>query len=427
MQKPITAVIVGAGHRAMLYATYAAQHPEKLRIAGVADPNPARRADAQKLYGFADEYCFESAAQLAEHEKLADAVINGTMDAQHVATSIPLLERGYHLLLEKPFALNEPEMLRLLQVARQTKRTVLICHVLRYAPFYTEIRRRILAGAIGDIINLQATEHVSYHHLAVSYIRGKWAREDECGATMLLAKCCHDMDLLIWLKANPPKRFASFGGIFQFVPGRRPKNAADRCLCCPAESDCLYSARKHYLDHPGRWAFYVWDGLEKDASPAQREQSLATSPYGRCVWACNQTAVDHQSVLIEFEDGATATLNMIGGAAKPERNLHIVGTRGEIKGVFDDSRFAVRTIDTKAETGYREEEIDLSIGGDKSGAFGGHGGGDLLLVEDFVALLQGNTPSISCTAITDSVYGHMAVFKAEESRLNATITEMPPL
>ncbi|MFV0412107.1 MAG: gfo/Idh/MocA family oxidoreductase, partial [Oscillospiraceae bacterium] len=247
------------------------------------------------------------------------------------------------------------------------------------------------------------------------------------GATMLLAKCCHDMDLLIWLKANPPKRFASFGGIFQFVPGRRPKIAADRCLCCPAESDCLYSARKHYLDHPGRWAFYVWDGLEKDASPAQREQSLATSPYGQCAWACNQTAVDHQSVLIEFEDGATATLNMIGGAAKPERNLHIVGTRGEIKGVFDDSRFAVRTIDTKAETGYREEEIDLSIGGDKSGAFGGHGGGDLLLVEDFVALLQGNTPSISCTAITDSVYGHMAVFKAEESRLNATITEMPPL
>ena len=137
--------------------------------------------------------------------------------------------------------------------------------------------------------------------------------------------------------------------------------------------------------------------------------------------------VDHQSVLINFANGATATLNMIGGASKPERNLHILGTRGEIKGVFDDSVFTVRHIDNASEQGWTEETVDLKIGGDKSGMTGSHGGGDLRLVEDFVRVLRGETPSISCTSINDSINGHLAVFRAEASRKTGTVVSMPAL
>ncbi len=432
MANTITAIIVGAGHRALLYASYALQHPDRLKIVGVADPDPIRRQKTAQLHGFGQEMCFESAQALAQHPKLADAIINGTMDTQHVETAIPLLERGYDMLLEKPFAVNEAEMWKLQKTAKETGRKVMICHVLRYAPFYVAIKERLLSGEIGDIINIQATEHVSYHHLAVSFVRGKWGNEEKCGAPMLLAKCCHDMDLLMWLKSGiQPHLISSFGSDFQFDPAKKPAGAGKRCMVdCKIEEQCLYSAKKHYIDHPDRWAFYVWDCLEHLEHPTIEDKirSLQTNNiHGRCVWDCEHTVVDHQSTMIQFEDFSTATLNMIGGTAKPERNIHIIGTKGEIKGVFDDSIFTVRKIDTTSESGWSEEVVDLAIGGDKSGVTGSHGGGDLRLVEDFVQVLQGEQPSISCTNINDSINGHLAVFCAEKARKGGTLFTMPRL
>lgn len=429
MSKQITAIIVGAGHRALLYSLYALQHPEELKIVGVADPDPIRRRKTAEMHNFGEEMCFASAEDLASRPKLSDAVINGTMDTQHIPTSLPLLRRGYDMLLEKPFAVNETEMWQLQKVAQETGRKVMICHVLRYAPFYAAIKERLLSGEIGDIINIQCTEHVSYHHLAVSFVRGKWGNEEKCGAPMLLAKCCHDMDLIMWLMSGiAPRRVCSFGSDFQFDPAKKPEGAGKRCLVdCKIEADCPYSARKHYIDHPDRWAFYVWDCLEHLASPTieDKVRSLKTDNiHGRCMWDCEHTVVDHQSVLIDFTNGATATLNMIGGASKPERNIHIIGTRGEIKGVFDDSVFVVRKLDNASEQGWTEETVDLKIGGDKSGMTGSHGGGDLRLVEDFVRVLQGQAPSISCTTINDSINGHLAVFRAERSRKTGQVVSM---
>lgn len=429
MSKQITAIIVGAGHRALLYSLYALQHPEELKIVGVADPDPIRRRKTAEMHNFGEEMCFASAEDLASRPKLSDAVINGTMDTQHIPTSLPLLRRGYDMLLEKPFAVNETEMWQLQKVAQETGRKVMICHVLRYAPFYAAIKERLLSGEIGDIINIQCTEHVSYHHLAVSFVRGKWGNEEKCGAPMLLAKCCHDMDLIMWLMSGiAPRRVCSFGSDFQFDPAKKPEGAGKRCLVdCKIEADCPYSARKHYIDHPDRWAFYVWDCLEHLASPTieDKVRSLKTDNiHGRCMWDCEHTVVDHQSVLIDFTNGATATLNMIGGASKPERNIHIIGTRGEIKGVFDDSVFVVRKLDNASEQGWTEETVDLKIGGDKSGMTGSHGGGDLRLVDDFVRVLQGQAPSISCTTINDSINGHLAVFRAERSRKTGQVVSM---
>ena len=43
-KKPVTAIIVGAGHRSMFYSLLADEEPELLRIVGVADPDPVKRA-----------------------------------------------------------------------------------------------------------------------------------------------------------------------------------------------------------------------------------------------------------------------------------------------------------------------------------------------------------------------------------------------
>ena len=417
----ITAVVVGAGHRAMTYASLAEHKPEQLKIVGVADPNKQRQQMVADMYGFSEEFCFDSAQELAKRGKIADAVINGTMDRQHVETTIPLLEAGYDVLLEKPFAVSKAEVERLDEAVKRTGRKVMICHVLRYAPFYTEMKQRVLNGEIGEIINIQSAEHVSYHHVASCFVRGKWHRKDVCGSSSLMSKCCHDLDLLTWYFSGiKPKQVSSFGGLHYFCKEKAPENSGEYCLLdCQIEKDCLYSARKHYLDHPERWAAYVWAELEHLGKPtlAQKEAFLKdkSNPYSRCVWKLDNNVVDRQSVMIEFENGSTATHNMVCGTSRPMRKIHIIGTCGELHGILDDNKYVVRHIDLRPGHEYTEVEYDLNDEGDTTGVFGGHGGGDLRLAEDFVAAVEGKAPSISCTSLADSMNGHLIGFAADRA------------
>lgn len=425
-QKPVTAIIVGAGHRAFVYSKLAKTDPDKLKIVGVADPNPVRRQKAMEEFGFGEDMCFESADELAKKGKLADAIINGTMDEQHLVTSVPLLNAGYDMLLEKPFAVNEKEMREIVACAKKNNSKVMICHVLRYTPFYYGIKEIVNSGEIGDIINIQTTEHVSYHHLSTSYVRGKWANSKKCHTSMLLAKCCHDLDIMMWMMSETkPKKISSFGGKFQFKPENAPAGAGTICMKdCPLVDTCVYSTKRLYIDHPDRWAFYVWDALEGIKNPTIEDKinlMKSDSPYARCIYKCDNDVVDHQSVMVEFESGATGTHNMVGGSSEPRRDIHIIGTKGEIFGNFEDSKFTVLKINPSPDAHNEEcdvEEHDLKVTGDMVGAYGGHGGGDERLAADFVKFIRGEEHSLACTSIFDSVAGHLSVYLADQSREN---------
>ncbi|MBO5896963.1 MAG: Gfo/Idh/MocA family oxidoreductase [Clostridia bacterium] len=429
--KPVTAIVVGAGHRAMVYSQLAIDKPELLKIVGVADPNPVRRKMVMEKFGFSEDMCFESAQELATKGKLADAIINGTMDEQHIETAVPLLECGYDMLLEKPFAVDENEALLLKECAKKNNSKVMICHVLRYTPFYYSIKERVASGEIGDIINIQMTEHVSYHHLSTSYVRGKWANSQKSHTTMLLAKCCHDIDLMMWIMSETkPTQIASFGGKYQFKPENAPEGAGTICMKdCPHVDTCVYSTKRLYIDHPDRWAFYVWDKLEHIENPTIEDKIAlmkSDSPYARCIYKCDNDVVDHQSVLINFESGATGTHNMVGGSSQSLRKIHIIGTKGEIFGNFEESKYTVLKINPSPDAHNEEcdvEEVDLMVTGDMVGAFGGHGGGDERLSEDFVKFIRGEEPSLACTSIFDSMAGHMSVYRADKSQKNGGIPQ----
>ncbi len=171
----------------------------------------------------------------------------------------------------------------------------------------------------------------------------------------------------------------------------------------------------------------MWDSIEH-IKTTTNEDNIASlkddNPYGRCVWKCDNDVVDHQSVAIEFADGVSATLNMIGGSSKPTRSLHLVGTRGEIQGVLEDSRFVIRHIDPRPGHEFAEQVVDLTQGGDMTGAFGGHGGGDMRLVEDFLKVVRGQAPSLSTTSIEDSVTGHLLGFSADCARLEGRVVDL---
>ena len=432
MSKQISVVLVGAGNRANVYAKLALKEPEKMKVVGVVDPDPLRIKAAVDLYNIPEENCFSCVDEFVKRDKFADAVINGTMDDIHVETSIPVLKKGYDMLLEKPFAVNEDELRRLVNVANEEGRKVLICHVLRYTPFYSAIKKHVMNGEIGDIISIEMCEHVSYHHMAVSYVRGKWRSEKVCHAPMLLAKSCHDVDLMMWMMNHTkPRSVVSFGSDFQFVPEKKPEGAGSRCMVdCPYVKECRFSSETNYIDHPRRWSQYTWTCLEaeggREAPHERKVESMKTdNPYGKCVWDCERDGnVDHQAVIINFANGATGTFSMVGGTAIPERNIHIVGTLGEIKGTFETSKYTIKMADANSDTAHTVTEYDLNITGDMTGAHSGHGGGDIRLSRDFVNYLNGEEPSISCTEINDSTVSHLVVFKAEKSRKNGTIEKI---
>ncbi len=425
----IAAVIVGAGHRALNYASYALKHPDQLKIVGVADPQEDRRLAACERFGIAPDRAFHTAAELAAVPKFADAAINGTMDRDHIPTTLVLLESGYDVLLEKPFAVSEEEVFLLERAVERTGRRVMICHVLRYAPFYVELKKRVLAGEIGEVVNIQTAEHVSYHHYSTAFARGKWNRHDKCGSSFLMSKCCHDLDLIAWFKNGiPPRRVSSFGGLHYFTREHAPAGSGEHCLLdCPVERECPYSVRKLYLDHPDRWTFYVWPELDHaaDRSPEAKEARLRdrTNPYSRCIWKLDNDVADRQVVALEFADGSVATHNLVGGTARPMRKIHLLGTLGELEGVFDENRFVIRHSDLRPGCEYRETVVDLNNQGDTTGAFGGHGGGDSRLTADFVALVSGNPKSISCTELADSINGHRIGFRADRARLEHAVIE----
>lgn len=430
MAKIISVVLVGAGNRANVYSSVSLKNPNKMKVVGIVDPDPIRRELMRERYDVPVENCFEDVSEFVKRDKFADAVINGTMDHLHVPTSIPVLEKGYDMLLEKPFAVNEKEMDLLVDVARKNGSKVVIGHVLRYTDFYSAIKKHVLSGEIGKIISIETCEHVSYHHMAASYVRGKWSSEKICFAPMLLAKSCHDVDIMLWMmNETKPTQVVSFGSDFQFGKDKKPEGAGSRCMKdCPYEESCMFSAKSNYLAYP-RWGQYVWKCLEshKNLTEEEMAESLKTdNRYGRCVWDFDRDGnVDHQVVTFNFANGATGTFTMVGGCAKPERNIHIVGTHGEIKGTFDDSRYVVRKMSPSTSSlGYTETVYDLNVNGDMIGAAGGHGGGDEKLVYDFLDYLNGADPSVSCATLEDSVISHRAVFKAMESKYTQKIVKL---
>lgn len=415
---PLRIALIGAGNRSMLYASFALKQPDKMKIVAVAEPDPDRRAAAARLHAIPAEGQFDGFEAFCAAPKVADAVINGTMDQLHYDSTLRLLRAGYDILLEKPIAGAEWEVKGMMDCAKECGRTVMVCHVLRYAPFYRRIHELLAEGAIGKVISLHTMENVSYHHMATAFVRGRWNRE-ETSNPMLLAKCCHDLDLVAWfMSGTRPVRVASFGSLMQFQEKNAPAGSTERCLNgCSVERNCLYSARRMYLESP-LWGSYVWEGLRNrpgvTLNDAEKENSLRTdNPYGRCVWRCDNDVVDHQTVIVEFENGATATHQMLCATARAARKIHIVGETGEIEGDLEDAWILLRQSDISAQCGFRESRFELQ---GEEGGIAGHGGGDMLLVADFEKVLRGEPDADGSTRIENSLVGHQIVFRAEEAR-----------
>ena len=459
--KPVTAVIVGAGHRGVGYGSYSLTHPDELQVVGVADPDPVRRRATAEKFNLPEKSLFETAEELAAGPRIADAVINATGDEDHHNSAVAALSAGYDLLLEKPMATTLSESVHIVQEAEETGRMLMICHELRFTPLFQKVKEIFDSGALGQVINISHSENVSYFHMAHSYVRGNW-RSLTDSAPMIVAKCCHDLDLLYWFLDEKCTHLSSIGILTHFTAENAPPGAPNRCTDgCPASDSCPYFAPRIYLDsypiklavsrspkpllkfigntaihHPrlartlGRiiptvrilTEYSGWPRntiTENPESDAAVMESLRNGPYGRCVYHCDNSVVDHQVVSLSYASGVTATLTMHGHSHEEGRTLRVDGSRATLLGKFS----------------YSEAWLDIhphGLGEVSRFTFpaevdqdSGHGGGDAGLIKQFVRAMQGDRAPL--TSPRDALESHLMGFAAEAARLGPVTVDMDAL
>jgi predicted dehydrogenase len=411
MTQRFDAVMVGAGSRGYrAYGPYAIAHPEEIRFVAVAEPDEGRRRRFADAHGISPDRCFASWEDMLDGPRLADVAINATMDRSHLASTSALLESGYNVLLEKPMATTPEACVELVQAAKDAGRMLMICHVLRYAPFFRAVHEIVTSGRLGDLVTVDWRENLSYRHFAHSYVRGRWA-DGDATAPMLLAKCCHDLDQLVWTVGRPVRGVASFGSLRHFGPNAVAPEIPARCSDgCPIADSCMYYAPRQYLDPEVGHFFSALAGFP-DSSPETVMGELRTGPYGRCVYRSDNNVVDHQVVVMDF-DGMAVTLTMQGTSHVEGRTIRIDGMRATM--LANEHRNQIEIHDHGSK---RAETIT------PGGAEGGHGGGDAGIMAAFLAVLRGDE-SQALSAAEKSLESHFLAFAAERARLERRVIDM---
>lgn len=410
MSQPLTAIMIGAGNRGyQAYGPYALAHPDEIRFVAVAEPHDARRTRFAQAHAISPERQFRTWEELVAQGQIADAALICTLDRMHTEPTVAALEVGYDVLLEKPMATTLADCVGLAQTAERTQRLLQICHVLRYTAFFSTLHDIITSGRLGDIITVEHRENVSYWHMAHSYVRGNW-RNSETESPMILAKCCHDLDILYW-NLGPCVQLNSFGSLTHYRADNAPKGAPTRCTDgCPVADDCPWYAPRLYLHEYTGWPVSV---ISEDTSLEARQRALETGPYGRCVYHCDNNVVDHQTVNMEFENGATGVLFMHGHSHEEGRTMRYDGTRATLRGTIAGVRNSIEIHDHL--TG-RVEKMDFA------GGIIGHGGGDEGIMTAFVKALR--DPGTALTTARESLESHLMAFAAEQARVDNAIVFM---
>ena len=307
--KTITAITLGAGDRGNIYGNYALAYPDQLDIVGVAEPMNIRNERYAAAHNIKDKYRFDTWEDVFERPKFADAIIITTPDVLHYGPCMKALEMGYDVLLEKPIAPTEKECKDILQLAQKTNRIVAVCHVLRYAPYFQKLHSLIQDGAIGKLVSLQHFEPIQHVHMSHSYVRGNW-HDSKATTPIILAKSCHDLDIMRWLVDSPCEQVNAFGDLTWFKMENAPEGSTERCIDgCAVEKQCPYSAKRIYYDKQ-TWLHHFDLPENPDLHPEAIMEYLRTSNYGRCVYRMENDQPDHYTMNLKFKNGVTASFNM---------------------------------------------------------------------------------------------------------------------
>ena len=318
-EKIYTVAIIGVGARGSVYGRFIAQREKWFRIVALCDFRQDKLENFGREFQVSDKSLYADETEFFK-EKRADVLVIATQDKDHIRHCLKAFELGYDVLLEKPITDDIEECNQLLSAQKKYGNKALVCHVLRYAPAFLKVSELLKNGEIGRLVNIEALERVGYWHQAHSYVRGNW-RKREDSTPMIMAKCCHDLDLIQHFVGSRCKTVSSIGGLTHFRPENAPEGATQRCVDCPHKDTCTYSAKKIYIDYwkqKGCPAFsWPWSkvSLENPNTEENLMEGIKNTVFGECVFKCgiedDPHVVDHQMVQMEFENGVIANLKML--------------------------------------------------------------------------------------------------------------------
>lgn len=411
-------VIVGAGARGnKVFADLIHRENTGFTVAGVVEPHDGRRDAFQKRYGVPAERAFGSLDDFLLAPRIGEIVFICTPDITHYAHARAISERGYDILMEKPIATTLPDCLALIDVQKTHKNRIFVAHVLRYSPFFRTVKEIIDSGKLGRIRHIELHENIGHWHFAHSYVRGNWNREGTSGP-VLLTKSSHDLDILQWLVGERVESVVSYGSLDYFRRENAPPESADRCVVCPLQDSCLYSATRFYLE--GDQGRDVWPRNVIAPPPdthEMRREAVEEGPYGRCVWKVENDVCDNQSVLLRYSSGIHALFSLQALTAENTRTIRILFDTAELGGNLLQGRLEISHFTGKPDE-RRVEEVELLPSNDF------HGGGDLHLLHLLHEHLSGGSHGSLVTSLESSLPSHALAFLAEESRKEGSI-KMP--
>lgn len=406
---PISIVVIGAGNRANKYLEYVVQNPQKVKLIGVVEPIELRRKKVADEFDLNPNCCFSCYEQFFASKIQTDAVFICTPEDKHFEPCMKAIVAGYNVLLEKPIAQSRAECEQI-RIAAEAKGVIVgVCHVLRYHPYFQKIKQIVDSGYLGQIISINHTAEINLDRMMHSYVRGIFNNEHTSNP-LLIAKCCHDVDFLLWLCTSRCKRVSSFGSLRWFKAENAPQGSAARCVECNIENGCPYSAIDLYRNRR-EWIYNFnvpLDGCIEEVI----EQELQRGRYGRCVFRCDNDVADHQIVNMEMDDGITISLVVNAFTHDDCRRTHIKLTNGEIDG--DEKSLRVRH--------FRDGE-DFVIDFSHLSSQPYHAGADLNVVEAFIQAVSSSCKSM-CSDIADAVASHIVCFDAERSRREGRVVNI---
>ena len=404
-------ILIGAGNRGMTYAGWAVEH--HIEIAAVAELRPDRLKNAGEMLHVPENMRFSDGKDLLSLGKIADAAIIATMDRDHYGHVMQALDCGYDILLEKPISPSAKECMEIEEKANALGRKITVCHVLRYTNFFGTLKNILDSGELGKVVAIKHSENIGNFHMAHSFVRGNW-RNDILSSPIIMQKSCHDLDILLWLTGSHCTKVAAFGGLNYFKESNAPAGSAARCLDCPVADSCRFDARKAYLPTLGQWPTEV---VCLEQTEEALMEALKTSPYGRCVYRCDNNVCDHMSIIIEFENGVTATFSLTAQTSACHRSIHIMCEDGEIEADDGKRQIIVRRHVASQADSFEEKVINVRY------SSSGHGGGDAGIMEDFATSLTKHTTE-SRSSISKSVESHLMACAIEQARLTGKVVDM---
>lgn len=399
--------LIGAGERgANCYAPYVLKYPSEAVFVCVAEPIAERRLQFSATHNIPENMQFTDWHEMLEKADNLDGVIIATQDKQHYEPAMAVIGKGWHILLEKPMADTVEKTREIVEAANNKGILLMVCHVLRHTPFFTAMRDIIAKGTIGEVKSIHHIENIGYFHFAHSYVRGNWHNTKET-TPMIVAKCCHDTDIFNYLLGGIKcKNISSFGSLSYFTRENMPAGATENCMDgCPHNKDCMYSAYKYLEDRRNRQSFR--DIVMRTDSREEFLAHLKESPYNRCVYQCDNDAVERQTVNIEYENGVTVSFQASAFTMDVIRQTKIMGTHGELEGCIDDNQFVLKDFASGNETVIKVHTPATL-----------HAGGDECIMQNFIYGLAHPDSEKRKFSSQLSLQGHEMAFAAEQSRLS---------